>query len=194
MIELVRPTVDLRVSFWRLVDSFDGAPVHGSGLRPPDLTALRAPVVFAEWVDWLGQQEWADTELAEGRVPSSYRWILQDGLVVGTIAIRHALTPSLLAEGGHIGYAVGSAHRRCGVASAALALALDLAARRGVDPALVTCDADNLASARTIDRARRERGGSLEDERDGIRRTWVRTGASTLPLSSAEVATGEGQG
>ncbi len=86
-------------------------------------------------------------------MPSSYRWVLDDGRVVGTIAIRHALTPSLLAEGGHIGYAVGPGDRGRGVASAALALALDLAARRGIDPALVTCDVDNVASARTIERA-----------------------------------------
>jgi predicted acetyltransferase len=176
--ELVRPTVDLGVSFWELVDSFDGATVHGSGLRPSDLTVLRDPAVFAEWVDWLGEQERADTELSEGRVPSSYRWVVTDGGVVGTVAIRHALTPSLLAEGGHIGYAVGPAHRRRGIASAALALALDHAARRGVDPALVTCDATNVASARTIDRARRERGGWLDDEVDGIRRTWLWTGVA----------------
>ena len=193
MIELVRPTVDLSAGFWQLVDSFDVTPAPGSGLRSGEPHALRAPEVFAEWVDWLGQQERTDTDLAEGRVASSYRWILLEGLVVGTIAIRHGLTPSLRSEGGHIGYAVGPAHRRRGVASAALSLALDLAARRGVDPALVTCDVDNLPSARTIDRARRERGGWLDDERDGIRRTWLRTGASTLPSSSAAATTGRDQ-
>lgn len=181
MIELVRPTVDLSASFFQLVDSFDGATVHGSGLRPGDPDRLRPPEVFAAWVDWLGAQERPDTDLPEGRVPCSYRWIVQDARVLGTIAVRHALTPSLLLEGGHIGYAAGPAHRRRGVASAALALALDLCARRGIDPALVTCDVDNLASSRTIDRARRERGGWLETELDGIRRTWVRTQAPARP-------------
>jgi predicted acetyltransferase len=180
VIELVRPSVDLAASWWALVDTFGGATIHGSGLRPGDTERLRDPEVLAEWVDWLGRLERSDEELPAGRVPSSYRWVLDDGLVVGTIAIRHALTPSLLAEGGHIGYAVGPAHRGRGVASAALALALDLAHRRGIDPALVTCDVDNVASARTIERAVRHRGGFLEDVRDGVRRYWVRTDEATV--------------
>ena len=180
MIELVRPSVDLAPSWWALVDAFDGATIHGSGLRPGDSERLRDPEVLGEWVDWLGRMERSDQELPEGRVPSSYRWVLDDGRVVGTIAIRHALTPSLLAEGGHIGYAVGPADRGRGVASSALALALDLAHRRGIHPALVTCDVDNLASARTIERAVRERGGFLEDVRDGIRRYWVRTDSGAV--------------
>lgn len=182
MIELVRPTVDLSASFWLLVDSFDGATVHGSGLRPGDPERLRPADVFAAWVDHLGAQERPDTDLPEGRVPCSYRWIVQDARVLGTVAVRHALTPSLLVEGGHIAYAVGPVHRRRGVASAALALALEVCARRGIDPALVTCEVDNLASARTIDRARGERGGWLDTEQDGIRRTWVTTrGPASTP-------------
>ena len=180
MIELVRPTVDLAASWWDLVDAFAGETIHGSGLRPGDSERLRDPDVFAEWVDWLGRMERSDEELPEGRVPSSYRWVLDDGRVVGAIAIRHALTPSLLAEGGHIGYAVGPADRGRGVASAALSLALDHAARRGIDPALVTCEGTNVASARTIERAIRERGGIFEDVRDGIRRYWVRTDEATV--------------
>ena len=140
----MRPTVDLAASWWDLVDAFAGETIHGSGLRPGDSERLRDPDVFAEWVDWLGRMERSDEELPEGRVPSSYRWVLDDGRVVGAIAIRHALTPSLLAEGGHIGYAVGPADRGRGVASAALSLALDHAARRGIDPALVTCEGNNV--------------------------------------------------
>ena len=44
----------------------------------------------------------------------------------------------------------------------------------------MTCDDDNVASARTIERAVRERGGFLEDVQGGIRRYWVRTGATTV--------------
>src|SRR6476620_12414257 len=111
-----------------MVDDFAGGTIHGSSYRSGDREVLRDPAVFEEWVDWLGRMERADESLPEGRVPSSNRWIVRDGRVVGTIAIRHALTPSLLAEGGHIGYAVGPRDRGRGVASAALALALDLAA------------------------------------------------------------------
>ncbi|TQM58293.1 GNAT family N-acetyltransferase [Humibacillus xanthopallidus] len=180
MIELVRPSVDLAASWWALVEAFDGATIHGSGLRPGDGDRLRDPEVFAEWVDWLAGMERSDEPLPEGRVACSYRWVLDDGRVVGTIAVRHSLTPSLLAEGGHIGYAVGPGDRGRGVASSALALALDLAHRRGIDLALITCDVENVASSRTIERAVRQRGGFLEDVRDGVRRYWVVTDEATV--------------
>ena len=179
VIELVRPTVDLSESWWEMVDEFDGETIHGSSFRPSDREVLRDPEAFEEWVDALGRMERSDEPLPEGRVPSSNRWIVEDGRVVGTIAVRHALTPSLLMEGGHIGYAVRPGSRRRGIASTALGIALDMSAARGVDPVLVTCDDDNIASARTIE----SRGGVLEDVRDGVRRYWVATDAPMRPLS-----------
>ena len=185
VIELVRPTVDLSDSWWEMVDEFDGETIHGSSFRASDREVLRDPDAFEEWVDALGRMERSDEPLPEGRVPSSNRWIVEDGRVVGTIAVRHSLTPSLLMEGGHIGYAVRPGSRRRGVASRALRIALDMSAARGVDPVLVTCDDDNVASARTIE----SQGGVLEDVRDGIRRYWVATGAPAQPISADVVET-----
>ena len=187
MIELVRPTTDLSDSFWAMVEEFDGETIHGSSYRTTDREVLRDPGGFEEWVDWLGRMERSGASMAQGRVPSSNRWIVENGRVVGTIALRHRLTPSLLLEGGHIGYAVAPGSRRRGVASAALRLALAMAAGRGIDPVLVTCDDDNVGSARTIESC----GGHLEDVRDGIRRYWVRTGARSAPLRPEPVEAGE---
>lgn len=185
MIELVRPTVDLAASWWAMVDEFAGETMHGSGYHARDRQVLAEPDAFAAWVDWLGRQERADEPLPPERVPSSYRWIVEDGRVVGSIAVRHALTPSLVAEGGHIGYAVRPGSRRRGVAHTALGLALRIAARRGIDPVLVTCDATNTASARTIASC----GGVLEDERDGVLRHWIRTDAPAEPIGPGPVET-----
>lgn len=183
MIELVRPTTDLSSSWWELVDAFDGATVHGSGYRHTDRELLADPDAFAEWVDWLGRMERTDVELPEGRVASAYRWVVEDGRVVGTVAIRRDLTPALLVEGGHIGYAVAPFARRRGVATAALRLALAVAASHGNDPVLVTCDDDNVASARTIEAC----GGHLEQTVDGHRRYWVATGAAAEPIGPGPV-------
>jgi predicted acetyltransferase len=185
MIELVRPTVDLADSWWAMVDDFAGETIHGSSYRAGDREVLRDPEAFEEWVDWIGRMERAEEPLPEGRVPSSNRWIVRDGRVVGTIAVRHALTPSLLVEGGHIGYAVGPRWRRQGVARAALGLGLGIAASRGIDPVLVTCDTTNTASARTIASC----GGVLEDERDGVLRHWIRTHAAVPAISLATLQT-----
>src|SRR3954471_22707049 len=134
MIELVRPTVDLADSWWQMVDDFAGERIHGSAYRAGDRDVLSDPAAFEEWVDWVGRMERSDEDLPEGWVPSSNRWMVRDGRVVGTIALRHALSPSLVAEGGHMGYAVAPRERRQGIARTALALALRMAAARGIDP------------------------------------------------------------
>lgn len=154
-----------------MVDEFEGATVHGSAYRADVRTELVRPGGFEAWVDQLAAYESPEASLPESWVPASFRWILEDGQLVGTIAVRHRLTDALLVVGGHIGYAVRPSARRRGVASAALRLALGLAGRIGIDPALVTCEADNVASARTIEAC----GGVLEDVRGTSRRYWVRT-------------------
>lgn len=179
MIELVRPTVDLADSWWRMVDAFGDSQIHGSSYRPADREQLRDPAAFEAWVDWLGSMEQAGPHLPDGYVPFSQRWIVEGDRVVGTISLRHELNDLLLQTGGHIGYAVEPGSRRRGVAGAALGEALRLAAARGIDPVLITCEADNVASARTIESV----GGVLEDERGGLRRYWVRTRPAVAPIS-----------
>jgi predicted acetyltransferase len=53
-----------------------------------------------------------------------------------------------------------------------LRAALPIANELGIDPVLVTCDVENLASRRVIE----ANGGVLEDERSGKLRFWVPTG------------------
>ncbi|WP_353508684.1 GNAT family N-acetyltransferase [Intrasporangium sp.] len=184
MIELVRPTSLLADAWWEMVDEFGVAPIHGSAYRPDDRAELERPGGLEVWVDLLASYEVPGTALPGGWVPASYRWILDDDRLVGTITVRHRLTDVLLVVGGHIGYAVRPSARRRGVATAALRLALDLAARLGIDPALVTCEEDNVASARTIE----ANGGVQEDVRGTSVRYWVPT---VRPARTAGAVGGE---
>jgi predicted acetyltransferase len=145
--------------------------MHGSAYRTDERADLERPGGLEAWVDLLASYEVPGAPMPEGWVPASYRWILDDDRLVGTITVRDRLTDSLLVVGGHIGYAVRPSARRRGVATAALRLALGLAARHGIDPVLITCEDDNVASARTIEAS----GGVLEDVRGTSRRYWVRT-------------------
>ena len=52
-----------------------------------------------------------------------------------------------------------------------LAAALPVAHSIGIDPALITCDTDNVGSRRVIE----NNAGVFEDERNGKLRYWVRT-------------------
>ena len=75
--------------------------------------------------------------------------------------------------GGHVGYTVRPTARRRGFASDALRQVVPLAGRRGIPRLLVTCDLDNVGSARVIESC----GGELEGELQGKRRYWIGTGA-----------------
>ncbi|MPM89903.1 hypothetical protein SDC9_137018 [bioreactor metagenome] len=80
--------------------------------------------------------------------------------ILGAINIRHYLNDYLLNYGGHIGYGIRPSERKKGYASLMLSLALSVAKELGINKALITCDKDNLGSARTI----MKNGGVLENE------------------------------
>lgn len=185
MIELVRPTVDLADSWWRMVDAFGAEPMYGSGYRRSDRDLLANTAAFEVWVDWIAQCEQPGPQLGPGMVPGSYRWIVDVDRVVGTICVRHALTDALVERGGHIGYAVEPGSRRRGVASAALRQAVELARVRDIDPVLLTCDEDNVVSRRVIESS----GGVLEDVRGGSRRYWITTGVRADPIDGRPIQT-----
>jgi predicted acetyltransferase len=176
MTALARPDAHLHPSWAATITEFGSETVHGSGVwhgdgGPIDLTEAGC-VAFVEMVLPFADPAY---ELPEDRVHCDYYWITDDAgtgeEVVGFLALRHSLTAWLLEEGGHIGYSVRPSRRGQGHASRALALAVRRSAELGLDQVLLTCDDDNVASARTIER----NGGVYEDTRNGKRRYWVQT-------------------
>ena len=111
------------------------------------------------------------TPLPEGIVSMTTLWWVDEVEYLGRLSIRHELTDWLREFGGHIGYVVRPSARRRGHARAMLAAALPLALNLGIDPALLTCDADNAASRRVIE----SNGGVFEDQREDKLRFWVPT-------------------
>lgn len=170
MTSLVPPDCRYRDSWAKAVTEFedDGETMHGSGLWEfdhVDTTAEGCRTIVAALLAW-GDPA---TELPEDRVPCDYFWIVDGEEFVGYLALRHALTPWLLEEGGHIGFSVRPSRRREGHARRALAQALPRAAGLGLDRVLLTCDEDNEGSRRTIE----ANAGVYEDSRNGKRRYWL---------------------
>ena len=118
-------------------------------------------------------------DLPEGRVPATFLVAEAERQVVGRVSIRHELNAYLAEVGGHIGYAVRPGFRRRGYATEILRQSLTAASTIGLDRVLVTCDADNVGSAKVIKNC----GGVLENVvpgRDGSVdkcRYWVQTGS-----------------
>lgn len=115
------------------------------------------------------------TKATQGLVPDS-TWFCLDrdrNILVGAVNIRRYLNEKLLESGGHIGDGVRPSERRKGVATAMIGLALEKCRELGITRVLITCDKDNIGSAKSIQR----NGGVLEDERtiDGklVQRYWI---------------------
>lgn len=98
----------------------------------------------------------------DGRVPDSTYFCLDldENVFVGAVNIRHYLNESLLFTGGHIGDGIRPSRRRKGYATAMIRLALEKCRELGLHRVLMTCDADNIGSAKSI----LHNGGVLENE------------------------------
>ncbi len=90
--------------------------------------------------------------LPEGWVPSSVFWLVEYNEYIGSGNIRHALTEPLKKFGGHIGYEIRPSKWGQGYGTLQLKLLLAEAARLGIKSALLTCSADNVASARVMEK------------------------------------------
>jgi predicted acetyltransferase len=178
MPRLVPPTVAVRRSFVAAMAEFRAEGRGGADDHTMVGGEIRAygerwstPQGFQEFVEWLCAQALEDSPRPAHHVPATTLWWVDGDEYLGRLAIRHRLTPALREIGGHIGYDVRPAARRRGHATAMLRDALPIARRLGIDRALVTCDAGNIASWKVIER----NGGVLEDQREEIRRYWVPT-------------------
>ncbi|MDI6102720.1 GNAT family N-acetyltransferase [Actinoplanes sp. NEAU-A12] len=170
MPELVLPTTRLHAAFLECRDDWGPGPHEdGFGLTPGD--DVDSPGGFVSWVDGLvSRTHPAGTPCPPGR-HGSPRWIVQDGRILGGIALRHHYDDGA----GHIGYGIRPSARGRGLATWALgAILREARAALTVDRVLVVCLAGNLASARTIER----NGGVAEDMPAGAptRRYWITLG------------------
>ncbi len=129
------------------------------------------PEGFIAYLADLHSEALEETPRAYWLVPATTLWWMSGTDYFGRLAIRHRLTPLLLEAGGHIGYDVRPSARRQGYATAMLHAALPVAHSLGIDPALITCDDDNVASRRVIE----ANGGVYEDQRGMKLRFWVPT-------------------
>jgi predicted acetyltransferase/precorrin-6B methylase 2 len=176
MPQLIAPDGRFRRSFAEAMDEFraegrgtaDDRTVIGRYLREQS-GAVASDEAFEAFAAGIRAQRLEETPRPEGFVPDTELWWIEGEEFLGRIGVRHRLTPALLEMGGHIGYDVRPTARRRGHATQMLRQALPFARALGIDPALVTCDVDNVGSRAVIER----NGGVLEDQRGDKLRFWV---------------------
>jgi len=166
---LIEPAEDLGEEYLAYGEEFRAAGepyVHGELAKVGgDFTRL-----LAGW-----QDEAAGRNLPPDWVPCTRYWLVRGRRIIGTSRLRHWLTPALEDAGGHIGYDVRPSERDKGHATRLLAMTLEEARELGLHRVLLTCDADNLASRRVIEK----NGGRLASQgtsrRDGkpLLRFWI---------------------
>ena len=120
------------------------------------------------------------SKLKPNRVLSYDYFAVDDDKFIGIIHIRIELTPFLLSYGGHIGYGVNPKYWRQGYGTELLRIGL-IRIKELIkdDRVLVTCDDDNIGSAKVIE----NNGGVLENKVFNIdeygdkvltRRYWIK--------------------
>lgn len=168
---LTEPALKYKKSFCEMVEDYraanDTEKVHMYGAALED---------FEGYVQTLHDHA-KGINLPNNWVPSLTYWLTNEkDDILGVIRIRTSLAQEyLLKIAGHIGYDVPIAHRRKGYGKEMLRLALPKAKAIGLDSVLISCNTQNIASAKIIE----SNGGEFEyevwDEYDNemIRRYWI---------------------
>ena len=144
-IKLVEPTIAFKSEF---LDLLDDQQLAGEGY-------LDATLPRKDFVSYLRKS--SEMSLAQklppGSVPVTTYWMVRsDRTILGVSNLRHHLTPSLEIHGGHIAYFIRPSRRRQGYGELILALTLEKARARGIQRVRITCDTDNIGSARIIEK------------------------------------------
>jgi predicted acetyltransferase len=149
-----------------------------TAVRDSYLAGEEADCLFrGEPTDWLGaaREDFADYVAARRGVqirwgvPSTVYWYVSGEHYLGTLVIRHRLTPELAEAGGHVGYHVVSPWRRQGHATRMLGAGLVECRGLGLERVLLTCAADNVASRKVI----LANGGVPDGQARGEDRFWI---------------------
>ena len=101
-------------------------------------------------------------DLPKGDVRTSTFWLVDKNEVVGVVRVRHQEVECA----GHIGYDISPQYRNLGYGFNILRLALKEARRIGKDEVILTCNIDNIASKKIIEKNRGKLLTTIFDEEE----------------------------
>lgn len=154
---LIAPSPDLEREFLALYGDYQTAGEH----EWCD-AAKGALINFPDYVRALNGE--ADGEgISADWAPTSHFWLVAHGQLIGSLRIRHYLTPAVEERAGHIGYDIAPSFRQQGYGHQILTLALHQASKMGIQEIMAICDAGNMPSKRILERG----GGVITKTKNG---------------------------
>ena len=172
--ELVEPSVEYKDSFIEAVREYQSESETASTRTYRDLSIKELEADLESFVEQERSHAQGKNQ-PEGYVPQTEFWLVDNGEYIGHVGVRQRLNEHLLQIGGHIGYDIRPSKRGKGYGNKILELALQKAKEIGVEKIRITCDVDNVASRKIIEK----NGGVLENQvpnpETGVdkRRYWI---------------------
>ena len=120
-------------------------------------------ITFNTWKNGVLNQYYYDTingQIKRLKLPVTVFWLIDETGYLGLGMIRHRMTKAIAEYGGHIGYALRPTKFHKGYGKLLLKLLLKEAYKLKINPALVTCDEENIPSKKVIE----ANGGKLYDK------------------------------
>lgn len=139
---LVRPAPEHKARYEAMMDEWED---YGGRLNPGALRryshSRQEKVSYEEWLGWTEDDRKAGQDLY---------FLMEGEALLGAISIRYKKRAQDTGTDGNSGYGIRPSMRQKGYAAKMLALALPLMQAYGLNPAAITCDKENIASAKTI--------------------------------------------
>ena len=145
-----------------------------SGEKIVPMASARAEISFDDFLKRMRERE-TDKVREKGLVPATLYFLVDEkNKICGALDIRHELNEYLERFGGHIGYGIAPSERKKGYGKIQLKLGLEKAKKIGLKKVLITCDDNNIGSAKTIEACGGIYNDTLADaEANRIKRYFV---------------------
>lgn len=172
MLELITPTCNLHSEFLDMLAEYQQVG-ESRMFDQNNLTLIQEN--FSSYIQHLENNS-KGINLKPSFVPATNFWlVINRKVILGESQLRHWLVPNLEHRGGHVGYMIRPSQRNKGYGTKILAMTLTKARNMGLKRVLLTCNQDNLASARVIQKnqGKLTSEGFLENSDKVISRYWI---------------------
>lgn len=136
--KLMRPSLEHKPLYEAMMDEWEafGGRINPGALRRYSKVQQKN-VTYEEWLEWMTEDRETIQDLY---------FLMNNHIILGAISIRYKCA----GIDGHSGFGIRPSERNKGYASQMLSLALPIMKSHGINPAVISCDKDNIGSAKTI--------------------------------------------